>query len=78
MTHLIDTPARYLGVMGSTRRWATVRQRLVDGGIDAGDLERIHVPIGIELGAETVEEIAVSILSEVIRVTRRADAGGDG
>lgn len=75
VTHLIDTPARYIGVMGSTRRWNTVRKRLLESGVDESRLARIHTPIGIELGAETVEEIAVSIMSEVIRVTRGADGG---
>lgn len=78
VTHLIDTPARYIGVMGSARRWNTVRDRLVESGIDESKLERIHAPIGIELGAETVEEIAVSILGEVIRVTRGADVDPAG
>ena len=56
--------------MGSDRRWNTTRQQLVEGGIAEAELERIHVPVGIELGAETVEEIAVSILSQIIRDTR--------
>jgi xanthine dehydrogenase accessory factor len=67
---LLKTPARYIGVMGSDRRWNTTRQRLVDDGVAEAELERIHVPVGIELGAETVEEIAVSILSEIIEETR--------
>jgi xanthine dehydrogenase accessory factor len=70
----IDSPAGYVGVMGSSRRWKAVRDRLVEGGIEAEALGRVHAPIGIELGAETVEEIAVSILSEVIRVRRGAEA----
>ncbi len=74
---LLDTPARYLGVMGSERRWLTTRRQLVDEGAAEADLQRIHVPVGIELGAETVEEIAVSILSEVIRETRTAPGSGD-
>ena len=74
---LLATPARYLGVMGSERRWLTTRRQLVDGGVAEADLDRIHVPVGIELGAETVEEIAVSILSEVIRETRAASGPGD-
>ncbi len=69
---LLGTPARYIGVMGSERRWLTVRRMLLDGGVDPATLERIHVPIGIELGAETVAELAVSILSEVIKVARGA------
>jgi xanthine dehydrogenase accessory factor len=74
---LLATPARYLGVMGSERRWMTTRRQLINGGVAEADLERIHVPVGIELGAETVEEIAVSILSEVIRETRSAPGPGD-
>ena len=63
---LLATPARYIGVMGSTRRWAATRDRLIELGVDASAIDRIHVPIGINIGAETVEEIAVSIMSEVI------------
>ena len=74
---LLATPARYLGVMGSERRWLTTRRQLVDRGVPEADLDRIQVPVGIELGAETVEEIAVSILSQVIRVTRTAPGSGD-
>ncbi len=70
ITHLIELPLRYLGVMGSSRRWKTVRDRLVESGIAEAALGRIDVPIGIDLGAETVEEIAVSILGEVIRAQR--------
>jgi xanthine dehydrogenase accessory factor len=67
---LLATSARYLGVMGSERRWQTVRKELLAAGVDETSLDRIHNPVGIELNAETVEEIAVSILSEVIQVTR--------
>jgi xanthine dehydrogenase accessory factor len=67
---LLDTPARYIGVMGSERRWTTTRGKLIEGGADPTALERIHAPIGIEIGAETLEEIAVSIMSEVIREVR--------
>jgi xanthine dehydrogenase accessory factor len=69
---LLDTPARYIGVMGSDRRWATARKQLEEQGISADTLDRIRAPIGIEIGAETLEEIAVSILSEVISATRGA------
>jgi xanthine dehydrogenase accessory factor len=69
---LLDSPAAYLGVMGSERRWRIVREQLVEAGLDGESIDqRVRVPIGIDLGAETVEEIAVSILGEVIRETRR-------
>ncbi|MDH3517582.1 MAG: XdhC family protein [Acidimicrobiia bacterium] len=73
---LLDSPARYIGVLGSQRRWSTTRAALEDAGIEAADLQRIHAPIGIEIGAETVEEIAVSIMSDVIRVARTAAEEG--
>lgn len=67
---LLETPARYIGVMGSERRWNQVRKDLADRGISEDALGRVHAPIGIEINAETLEEIAVSIMSEIIRVHR--------
>jgi len=63
---LLQTSARYIGLMGSTRRWDTTRQALVDQGIAPNELDRISAPIGVEIQAETPEEIAVSILAQVI------------
>ncbi|MCP3998477.1 MAG: hypothetical protein GY722_25930 [bacterium] len=67
---LIATPAGYIGVMGSRKRWASTREHLIEEGVDPDKLDNLHVPIGIEINAETLEEIAVSILSEVIRANR--------
>ena len=72
---LLGTPARYIGVMGSKRRWASTRDALVGVELSDEDLERIHAPIGIEIGAETVEEIAVSIMSEVIASSEAVGSG---
>ncbi len=72
LPHLLATPAGYIGLMGSNRRWHTTRARLVDAGIAEADLDRIRAPIGIEIRAETPEEIAVSILAEVIGGRRGA------
>jgi xanthine dehydrogenase accessory factor len=63
---LVNTPARYIGAMGSARRWESTRELLSGSGLSDDVLERIHNPIGIDIGAETVEEIAVSIMSEII------------
>ena len=63
---LLATDAGYVGVMGSERRWATTRARLEAEGVDPAALDRVHAPIGIEVGAETPEEIALSIMAEVI------------
>ena len=72
---LLGTPARYIGVMGSKRRWSSTREALAGVDLSDDDLARIHAPIGIEIGAESVEEIAVSIMSEVIASSGSA---GDG
>jgi xanthine dehydrogenase accessory factor len=71
---LLDTPAAYIGVIGSKRRWATTRKILIKQGISEDKLARVKSPIGIELNAETPEEIAVSIMAEIIK-TRRAGFG---
>ena len=63
---LIATPAPYIGLMGSRRRWETTRNQLIEAGMSKSDLEKVHSPIGIEIQAETPEEIAVSIMAEVI------------
>ena len=68
---LLDSPAAYIGVIGSRRRWATTRQQLLEKGIPEAELERVRSPMGLDLHAETPEEIAVSIMAEVIQVMRK-------
>jgi xanthine dehydrogenase accessory factor len=70
---LLRSPAAYIGVIGSRRRWATTRQQLLDKGITEEALGRIRSPMGLDLHAETPEEIAVSIMAEIIQVMHRAD-----
>lgn len=67
---LLATPARYIGVMGSRRRWEVTRRALGAAGVEPDDLDRVHCPIGVEVGAETLGEIAVSIMAEVIAGNR--------
>jgi len=62
---LLGTPAAYIGVIGSRRRWQTTCKKLLEQGITEEQIERIVSPIGLELNAETPEEIAVSILAEI-------------
>ena len=68
---LISSPAAYIGVIGSRRRWTTTVKALTKAGVPAKAIKRIHSPIGLELNAETPEEIAVSILSEIIMIRNR-------
>jgi xanthine dehydrogenase accessory factor len=63
---LLNSGAGYIGVMGSARRWSTTRRSLVEAGVDEASLKRVRTPIGVEIGAETPEEIAISILAEVV------------
>lgn len=71
---LLETPAAYLGLIGSRRRWATTYKALRDAGVAQEKLARVRSPVGLELNAETPEEIAVSILAEIIMLRR----GGSG
>ncbi len=71
---LLETPAAYIGIIGSRRRWLTTREKLLEAGIPEEKLQRIVSPMGLELKAETPEEIAVSILAEIVMLRR----GGDG
>jgi xanthine dehydrogenase accessory factor len=71
---LLDTEAAYIGIIGSRRRWETTRRQLLETGLAEPVLDRVISPMGLELNAETPEEIAVSILAEIIMLRR----GGDG
>ncbi len=70
---LLETPAAYIGVIGSQRRWTTARKQMVEQGVSPEKLQRVHSPIGLELNAETPEEIAVSILAEILMIRNRGD-----
>lgn len=67
---LLQTPAPYIGVIGSKRRWAMAVKDLRAKGITDEALGRVHAPIGLEIEAETPEEIAVSIMAEIIMLRR--------
>jgi xanthine dehydrogenase accessory factor len=71
---LLASPARYIGVIGSRRRWALTANALHERGVTEQQLARIHAPVGLELAAETPREIAVSVMAEIIMVQH----GGDG
>lgn len=70
---ILDSPAAYIGVIGSRRRWATTREQLLAQGVADEKLQRVRSPMGLNLHAETPEEIAVSILAEIIQVMRSPD-----
>jgi len=65
---LLNSPAAYIGVIGSKRRWSSTVKGLKEQGVSEENLAKVHSPIGLELQAETPEEIAVSIMAEVLMV----------
>jgi len=63
-------PAKYIGMIGSKRKVLTTFEHLAGRGVSADLLNRIHAPIGIEIGATTAEEIGISIVAQLIAVRR--------
>jgi xanthine dehydrogenase accessory factor len=66
------TPARYVAMIGSRRKVIEIFKELEKDGVPAAALERIHAPMGLDIGAVTPEEIAVSVVAEMIAVRRGA------
>jgi xanthine dehydrogenase accessory factor len=64
--HLATTPAGYVGMIGSKRKIKLIYEDLVARGVSAEALARVHAPLGFEIGSQTVPEIAVSIVAELI------------
>ena len=63
-------PAGFIGMIGSRRRVKATLARLAAEGIDPRALEQVHAPIGLDIGADTPEEIAIAIMAEIIRERR--------
>ena len=66
----IKRPARYIGMLGSERKKLMLWKRIEDRGGDRGRLEGVFAPLGVNIGADTPEEIAVSTVAELIKVRR--------
>ena len=68
----------YLGVVASAKRFAQIRQMLLEQGVEAAALDAIRSPAGVAIGAQTPEEIAVSVLAEIVAWRRRGAAAASG
>ncbi|MFW5640569.1 MAG: xanthine dehydrogenase accessory protein XdhC [Thermodesulfobacteriota bacterium] len=68
LAQALRTQAGYIGMIGSHRKRDTIYRSLRDEGFTTADLDRVHCPIGLDIGGETPEEIAVSIVAEMIEV----------
>jgi xanthine dehydrogenase accessory factor len=66
----VGTAAKYVGMIGSKRKVKEIKERLRNKGVSQQQLDEIHAPIGLEINAETPEEIAISILGEITKVRR--------
>jgi xanthine dehydrogenase accessory factor len=71
----VQSRARYIGMIGSKRKVIGIFNTLRNEGVPAHLFDRVHAPIGIDIGAVTPEEIAVAITAELIAIRRHADAG---
>jgi xanthine dehydrogenase accessory factor len=71
---VVGRSAAYVGMIGSRRRAKAVLAHLVEDGVDPEAVAAVHTPIGLDIGAETPEEIAVSVMAEIVKVRR----GGSG
>ena len=74
LVEALRSDAFYIGCLGSRRTHAARCERLAEAGFSAGDLARLHGPAGLNIGAKTPAEIAVSILAQMIDVERRRPA----
>ena len=71
--HVVGRGAAYVGMIGSRRKVAIVKERAREAGVSSSSLEELRAPIGLSIGAETPEEIAVSIAAEIVSVRRRSE-----
>ncbi|MEN8144947.1 MAG: XdhC/CoxI family protein [Gemmatimonadota bacterium] len=85
--HKLDVPAlsaalragcRYIGLLGGRRTQRLRREALADEGFSDSDLSQIHGPVGMDIGAQSPQEIALSILAELLAVLRGRDSGRSG
>ena len=78
LRQLLEIQTAYTGMIGSRRRVRAMKEQLIGEGYKEEDFARVFSPIGLDIGAVTPGEIAVSILAEVIREKRLKEAGPDG
>jgi xanthine dehydrogenase accessory factor len=65
---LLRSDIRYIGVLGSSRRAAVLAKRLREMGFTQGEITRLHIPVGLDIGAESAEQMAVAVVGELLMV----------
>lgn len=74
LEQIAASEARYIGMIGSRRRVLIVYQNLIERGVPAEALGKVHAPLGVDIGSETVEEIALAAMAEIVNVKRGGGA----
>lgn len=72
LNELLNFPAKYIGMLGSTKKVAAIVRKMLDAGYTTQNVARLRAPIGLDINAQTPSEIAISILAEIISVRRAA------
>jgi xanthine dehydrogenase accessory factor len=72
---LLETPAAYIGVIGSKKRWETTSKHLLEAGIAEEKINRVVSPMGLSINAETPEEVALSIMAEIVMLRMGGNGG---
>ncbi|MEM4188301.1 MAG: XdhC family protein [Candidatus Hadarchaeum sp.] len=73
---VINTDAAYIGMVGSRRKATVTLKKLIEEGVSEDKVKMVHTPVGLDIGAETPEEIAISIMAEIIKERRKPNASG--
>lgn len=76
LQNIVKKKHAYIGMMGSKRRVIRVKEAIIENGGDAGIVNRVHTPIGLNIGAETPEEIAVAVMGEIIQTKNSRKRNG--
>lgn len=75
LDHLITRPTAWLGLLASRRKAQVFLRQLKDNGVSEEHIARLHAPVGYNIGAETPNEIAISVLAELLQVKNQAPGG---
>ena len=67
-----ELPFPFVGLMGGRRKIARIFAQLREGGVAQNAIDRVHAPVGLDIGSDTPEEIAVSVAAQILRVRERA------
>jgi len=70
LEHVIGRDFRYVGMVGSGKKIKTIKEDLISKGMDREHFSKLHAPVGLDIGAETPEEIALSIAAEIVSVRK--------